>query len=116
MPSRASADEIVRGDFLDRIRIGLDFFEASISRIAAWVLGTQAMIRALLTALVEPTARLRKLEREGDFSFRLVLVEQNKILPFGAVWDYHCLQQGVPVGMSWMDQVEDYEETVTSKR
>jgi len=113
---RAIAEEIVRGGFLDRVHIGLDFFDASISRIAAWVIGARAMIKALLTALVEPTARLRKLEREGDFTARLALVEQTKTLPFGSVWDYYCLHSDVPVGMSWMDQVKEYEQRVTSKR
>jgi L-rhamnose isomerase len=113
---RAIAEEIVRGGFLERVHIGLDFFDASINRVAAWVIGTRAMIRALLLALLEPAARLRELETRGDFTSRLAMVEAVKSLPSGAVWDYYCLQQGVPAGMSWMDEVRDYEKKVTSKR
>jgi len=113
---RAIAEELVRGDYLDRVHIGLDFFDASINRIAAWVIGTRAMIQALLAALLEPTARLCELEIQGDFTARLALVEAVKMLPLGAVWDYYCLTQGVPVGISWLDEVRDYEEKVTSKR
>ncbi len=113
---RAIAEEIVRGDFLDRVHIGLDFFDASIHRVAAWVIGTRAMIKALLGALLEPTERLRRLELDGDFTSRLALVEELKTLPFGAVWDYYCLRQEVPLGMAWMDEVRQYERQVTGKR
>jgi L-rhamnose isomerase len=113
---RSIAEEIVRGDFLERIHIGLDFFDASINRVAAWVIGTRAMIQALLGALLEPTERLRRLEIDGDFTARLAMVEALKTLPFGAVWDYYCLGQGVPLGMAWMDEVREYERQVTSKR
>jgi L-rhamnose isomerase len=113
---RAIAEELVRGDFLDRVRIGLDFFDASIHRVAAWVIGTRAMIQALLCALVEPTERLRQMEIQGDFTSRLAMVEHLKTLPFGAVWDYYCLEQDVPIGMAWMDDVRSYEERVTSRR
>jgi L-rhamnose isomerase len=112
---RAIAEEIVRGDFLSRVHIGLDFFDASINRIAAWVIGTRAMLKALLAALLEP-ARLRDLEAEGDFTARLAMVEELKTLPLGAVWDYYCTKQDVPVGMAWMDEVRRYEQDVTSKR
>ena len=113
---RAIAAEIVRGDFLDRVHIGLDFFDASINRIAAWVIGTRAMIRALLSALLEPTDKLRELEIAGDYTSRLAMVEAVGGLPSGAVWDYYCLRQDVPAGMSWLDTVRQYEENVTSKR
>ena len=113
---RLIAEEIVRGDFLDRVHVGLDFFDASINRVAAWVIGTRAMLKALLAALLEPTARLRRSEIEGDFTSRLAMVEELKTLPFGAVWDYYCLTQNVPIGMAWMDHVRDYEQQVTSKR
>ena len=113
---RATAEEIVRGDFLDRVHIGLDFFDASINRVAAWVTGTRAMLKALLLALLEPTAKLRELELSGDFTSRLALVEEIKTLPIGAVWDYYCQQQGVPVGMAWMDSVKEYERQVLSQR
>jgi len=113
---RAIAEEIVRGDFLDRVHIGLDFFDASIHRVAAWVIGTRAMIKALLAALLEPIDRLRRLEAEGDFTARLAVVEELKTLPFGAVWDYYCLSQDVPPGMVWMDELRRYEHEVTSRR
>jgi len=113
---RAIAEEVVRGGYLDRVHIGLDFFDASINRIAAWVIGTRAMLKALLAALLEPTDELRRLEMQGDFTARLAMVEQLQELPLGAVWNYCCLRQDVPVGISWMDEVRDYEARVTSKR
>jgi L-rhamnose isomerase len=113
---RAIAEEIVRNDLLERIHIGLDFFDASINRVAAWVIGTRAMIKALLLALLEPTARLRDLECAGDFTGRLAMVEEIKTLPFGAVWDQYCLKQGVPVGGAWLDDVRAYEREVTAHR
>lgn len=113
---RAIAEEIVRGDFLDRVHIALDFFDASIHRVAAWVIGTRAVLKALLAALLEPTARLRQQEAEGDYTGRLALVEQLKTLPLGSVWDYYCLTHDVPIGMDWLDEVRRYEAEVTSKR
>ena len=113
---RAIAREIVRGDFLDRVHIGLDFFDASINRIAAWTIGTRAMIRALLAALLEPTEKLRELELTGDYTGRLAMVEQVAELPAAAVWDYYCLTQDVPVGIAWLNEVRRYEKDVTSKR
>jgi L-rhamnose isomerase len=113
---RAIAEEIVRGDFLRRVHIGLDFFDASINRVAAWTIGTRSMLKALLLALLEPTAKLRELENRGDFTSRLALTEELKMLPFGAVWDYYCQQQGVPVGMDWMSEVKQYEKDVLGKR
>jgi len=113
---RAIAEEIVRGGFLDRVHIGLDFFDASINRIAAWVTGTRAMIKALLAALLEPTDMLRRLEAEGDLTARLAMLEEIKTLPFGAVWDYYCLKCGVPVGRAWFEEVKNYERTVLSQR
>jgi len=113
---RAIAEEIVRGDFLDRVHIGLDFFDASINRVAAWVIGTRAMLKALLMALLEPTGKLRQLEAEGDFTSRLAMVEELKTLPFGPVWDYYCLGQDVAPGMAWMDEVRRYEREVLEGR
>jgi len=113
---RAIAEEIVRHDCLGRIHIGLDFFDASINRIAAWVTGTRAMIKALLLALLEPVDRLRTLEQEGDYTARLALLEEIKTLPFGAVWDYYCLQQGVPAGAAWINAVKQYEAEVLAGR
>ncbi|MBN1556456.1 MAG: L-rhamnose isomerase [Phycisphaerae bacterium] len=113
---RAIAEEIVRGDYLSRVHIGLDYFDASINRVAAWVIGTRCMIKALLLAMVEPTAKLRACEDAGDFTGRLALLEECKTLPFGAVWDYYCLQQNVPAGQTWLDEVRAHEKTVLAKR
>jgi len=112
----AIAQELVRGDYLARTHIGLDYFDASINRVAAWVIGTRAMIKALLLALIEPTAKLRDFERAGDFTGRLALLEEVKTFPAGAVWDFHCLQQSVPVGPAWLDEVRTYERDVQRKR
>ena len=112
----AIAQELVRGDYLGRTHIGLDFFDASINRIAAWTIGTRNMIRALCLAMLEPHAQYKRLEREGDYTSRLALMEEAKTLPFGAVWDFYCLQQSVPVGEAWLDEVKNYEKTVLSKR
>ena len=92
------AEEIVRGGFLPRVHIGLDYFDASINRLAAWVIGTRAMSKAMMIALLEPTSMLRQLESAGDYTARLAMLEELKTLPFGAVWDQFCLSQGVPVG------------------
>jgi L-rhamnose isomerase len=112
----AIAQEIVRGGYLNRVHIGLDYFDASINRIAAWVIGGRNMMRALLLALVEPIDQLKKLEMSGDYTSRLALLEELKSLPFGGVWDYFCLKQGVPVGMAFMDDIQDYEKRELSKR
>lgn len=113
---RGLAEEIVRNSYLDRVRIGLDYFDASINRVAAWVIGMRALLKGLLLALLEPTATLRDLESSGDYTGRLALLEELKSLPFAAVWDYHCLQQGVPVGAAWLNEVREYEQKVLSER
>jgi L-rhamnose isomerase len=113
---RAIAEEIVRGDYLNRVHIGLDFFDASINRIAAWVIGTRCMIKALLIALLEPTEKLREMELGGNFTERLALLEELKTLPFGAVWDYYCAKMEVPAGQAWLDEVKAHEKDVLSKR
>jgi L-rhamnose isomerase len=110
------AAEIVRGNYLDRVQIGLDFFDASINRIAAWVIGTRAMIKALLIALLEPVEKLRTLELEGDYTARLMLIEELKLFPVGLIWDYYCLEQGLPVGNAWLDEVRRYEQQQLSTR
>ena len=111
----AIAREIVANGFEKRVHIGLDYFDASINRVAAWTIGTRNMQRALLIALLE-TPLIRTAEAGGDFTTRLALQEEAKTLPFGAVWDYHCEQQGVPVGDHWLAEVKDYEKNVLSKR
>jgi L-rhamnose isomerase len=112
----AIAQEIVRGNFLNRVHIGLDFFDASINRIAAWVIGTRNMQKALLSVLLEPTEKLRKIENNGDFTKRLALLEELKSMPIAAVWDYFCYTQDAPVGIEWLDEVKKYEQKVLSKR
>ena len=113
---QAIAQEIVWGGYTDRVRIGLDYFDASINRVAAWVIGTRNMGKALLLALVAPIDRLKAAEREGDYTTRLALLEEAKTLPFGAVWDYYCMEQEVPVAEAWVAEVKRYEKTVLSKR
>lgn len=113
---QAIAQELVRGGYLNRVHIGLDFFDASINRVAAWVIGARCMIKALLMALLEPIDTLRQLEAEGNFTARLAMLEELKTLPFGAVWDYYCLQSDVPVGEAWLAEVKRYEKEVLSKR
>ena len=113
---RAIAREIVRGKFLDRVHIGLDYFDASINRVAAWVIGMRNMIKALLLALLDPIASLRELEAAGDYTGRLALMEEIPTLPFGAVWDYYCLTHDVPLGLAWLQEVTGYEKTVLLNR
>ena len=110
------AAELVRNGFVDRTHIGLDFFDASINRIAAWVIGMRNMQKALLIALLEPTADLVAAEQKFDFTTRLATLEEIKTLPFGAVWDYFCEKNGVPVGADWLTEVKKYEAEVLSKR
>jgi L-rhamnose isomerase len=113
---RDIALELVRGDFLSRVHIGLDFFDASINRVAAWVIGTRNMIKALLYAFLEPWPTLRKFEIDGDFTSRLALMEEIKSLPFGPIWDYYCLKQDVPIDINWLNEVKEYEKKILLKR
>lgn len=110
------ASELVRGDLLSRTHIGLDFFDASINRIAAWVIGMRSMQKALLHALLEPTDRLREYELAGDFTRRLVWLEELKVLPMQAVWDYFCESSSVPAGLEWLDDMRRYEAQVLEAR
>ncbi len=110
------AQEIVRNDGLERIHIGLDYFDASINRVAAWTIGARNTLRALLMALLEPRDMLRQYERDGDFSNRLALLEELKAMPFSAVWDEYCLRKHVPVGMDFMKVIKEYEKQELSKR
>jgi L-rhamnose isomerase len=114
--TQAIASEIVRHNLFNRVHIGLDFFDASINRIAAWVIGTRNMKKALLKALLEPTDLLKKLEIEGDYTARLALLEEQKSLPWQAVWDMYCQRHDVPVGGQWLDTVRHYENSVLAKR
>jgi L-rhamnose isomerase len=112
----AIAREIVANDYLGRVHIGLDYFDASINRVAAWTIGARNMLRALLIALLEPADRLRAAEAAGDFTTRLALQEEARTLPAGAVWDYYCARRGVPVGEAWLAEVKAYEKEVLSRR
>lgn len=113
---QALAQELVRGDYLEETHIGLDYFDASINRIAAWVIGTRNMLKALLQAMLEPTAKLQVAEESGDYTSRLVWFEEAKTLPFAAVWDYYCAKNGVPIGEAWLAEAKQYEKDVLSKR
>jgi L-rhamnose isomerase len=113
---QAITQEIVRNDALERIHVGLDYFDASINRVAAWTIGARNTLRALLIALLEPRQLLRQYEIEGDFSSRLALQEELKSMPFSAVWDYYCVQKNVPVGMEFMHVIKDYEKKELANR
>ena len=113
---QAIAHEIVRNDALERVRIELDYFDASINRIAAWTIGARNTLRALLNALLEPCQVLKQLEADGDYSRRLALLEELKAMPVGAVWDYYCQKKDVPVGLAFMDVIDGYERTELSRR
>jgi L-rhamnose isomerase len=108
--------EIQRGNVWDRVAIALDFFDASINRIGAYVIGTRAARKGILYARLDPSSRLKAYESEGKFTQRLALMEECKTLPFAAVWDRLCDQAGVPVGTDWFREMEEYETLVLSKR
>ncbi len=113
---RAVTEEIVRSNRLDKIHIALDFFDASMNRVGAWTIGTRATLKGLLIALLEPTQMLKTYEAEGNNFARLAMLDSLKNMPFGAVWDYYCLQNEVPVGASWLKEINEYDVEVTSKR
>ncbi|MCY8517494.1 L-rhamnose isomerase [Bacillus atrophaeus] len=113
---REIALEIVRNEALDNVMIGLDFFDASINRVAAWTIGTRNMIKALLYAMLVPNGHLKQLQEEGRFTERLALFEEFKTYPFGAIWDYYCEEMGVPVKEAWLEEVKQYEREVLFKR
>lgn len=113
---QAIMQEVVRGGYLDQVHIGLDYFDASINRVAAWVIGTRNALKALLMALLEPLDTLREIERAGDYTRRLALLEELKMMPSSAVWDFYCHQQDVPVGIDFMDDIKAYEAKVLSNR
>jgi L-rhamnose isomerase len=113
---KAIANEVVANQLLKRVHLGLDYFDASINRIAAWVIGARNLMKALLHALLEPTDRLRDLERDGDLTSRLALQEELKMLPVGLVWDRFCEIHEVPLGMAWLSGVKRYEKEVLLNR
>lgn len=110
------AHALVRNGAIDRTHIGLDFFDASINRIAAWVIGTRNMQKALLRAMLEPTDMLKKIELDGNYTKRLALMEELKFFPYTAVWDYFCEKNGVPVRDQWYSVVEQYEKSILEER
>jgi L-rhamnose isomerase len=113
---RNLTEEIVRSKALNRVHIALDYFDASMNRIGAWVLGARSTQKALLAALLEPQAKLREAETNGDYFARLALLEETRLLPLGAVWDYFCLTNGVPAGEEWIAEIHRYEHETLSKR
>lgn len=110
------ASEVVRNNFLSRVNIGLDFFDASINRIGAYVTGTRAAQKAFLIAMLEPTKTLVEMEEAGENFERLAMLEELKTMAFGAVWDYYCLKEGVSVGADYIAEIQKYEKEVLSKR
>ena len=115
-PVREIAHECVRGNVLDRVIFATDFFDASINRIAAWVIGVRALKKALLEALLEPVHLLREAEEAGDYTARLAIMESSKGLPSSAVWDMACLRSDVPVGIGWLHELKAYERDVQTRR
>ncbi len=113
---REIAIEIVRNEAIDDVMIGLDFFDASINRIAAWTIGTRNMVKALLYAMLMPNQQLKELQESGDYTKRLALMEEFKTYPFGAIWNYYCKKMDAPVKEQWLDDVHEYEKEVLSKR
>ncbi len=113
---RHIAEEIVRGDMVDKVHVALDFFDASINRVGAWIVGVRATLKSFLFALLEPIELLRSMESGGDHFSRLALLEELKTMPFGAVWDYYCLKKNVPPAGEWMKSVKDYEDQILSHR
>jgi L-rhamnose isomerase len=115
-PTRAVLEEVVRGDYLARTHIGLDYFDGSINRVASWVIGARNALKCLLSALLEPSARLRQAEDAGDFTARLAQAEENKTLPFGSVWEEYCRRQNAPADRAWISEVQLYERDVLASR
>ena len=112
----AIAQELVRGDYLNRVHIGLDYFDGSINRVAAWTVGARNMLRALLIPMLEPIDTMRQAEKSGDYTSRLVMLEESKGLPWGSVWNYYCQSQGIPSGIQFLDEIKSYEKQVLSRR
>ena len=109
-------EEIVFNGYEEKVKIGLDYFDASINRIAAWVIGLRNTRKAILNACLKPINLAIDAEVNGDFTSRLAILEESKSLPFAAVWDYYCLLKGVYVGSTWIDSVKKYEREVLLSR
>jgi len=110
------AQEIVRNNFLKSVHVGLDFFDGSINRIAAWTIGTRNVLKAFMAAFLEPVELLKKAELEGDYTTRLAMLEELKTYPMAAVWDYYCEKNHIPVGTAWLKDVKEYEKKICLKR
>ena len=110
------AEEIIRSGAMDKIYLGLDYFDASINRIGAWVIGARATQKSILYALLQPIDLLQEYEDNGQYFQRLALLEECKSLPFGSVWDYFCFKNNVPIGKEWIREIESYENRVLSTR
>ena len=113
---KAVAVEVARAGAWDRVHVATDYFDASINRVAAWVIGARATLKAILLALLEPADMLKKEESSGNFTARLALMEEARDLPSSAVWNRFCEQQGVPSGAAWLDRITEYERSVLSRR
>lgn len=115
-PTKAILREVVRANALDKVYVAVDFFDASINRLAAWVIGIRSTQKAALLALLEPQRTLIEAEEQSDYTTRLALQEEMKSMPFGAVWDKFCADQGVPVGPAWINVIKEYESKVLAQR
>ena len=104
------ANEIINNNYQNRVYIGLDFFDASVNRVAAWVIGMRNMLKALLIASLTPIKQIRAAETARDYTTRLALLEENKALPFTAVWDMYCQRNNVPAGFDWYKEIQEYEK------
>jgi len=109
-------DEIIWNDYQNRCYIGLDYFDASINRIACWAIGMRNARKALLNACLADYKTMQQAETEGDYTKRLAMLEERKSMPASAIWDYYCMTRGIPVGMEWFEKVLTYEKDVLSKR
>ena len=113
---RALTSEVQRGNMWERVHFALDYFDASINRIAAWAIGARALLKSILISLLEPSALIQQEEANGRYTERLALLEETKSLPWGSVWDKYCCDQSVPAGRDWLPQVQEYEQSVLATR
>ena len=109
-------ETLVRNDLLDKTFIGMDFFDATINRVAAMVIGARSTLKSLLLGMLSPIETLKDAESTGDFTTRLAVTEEMKSYPFGAVWEFYCQQQNVPAGTEWLTEVKDYEQKILTER
>lgn len=112
----AIAQELIRNNLIDRTYVALDFFDGSINRIAAWVIGARNTQKALLYAMLEPYSTLQQAEADGDYTTRLAIQEEMKFMPYQAVWDEYCRRNNTPVGLNWLTEVKNYEKNIIANR